>query len=252
MKKILVFGNSHIAAIKVGMDQRAEESKKYEFHYAAFQGSNFNLFRIEDGNIIVDPQYRKSLKTIYKHGESIPLANYDYVIFAAGRSRMDARLFFTDNDPIPLSREVVRQIMLGTEHSADIYPQLLASLGNPKRLIYVGAPLTGMNSVEKVAVPVFGSPEAEAEAAILLRTIREVAEATLSDPNTVSIQLPPADMLTPNGFNTREEFIRGSLRFNGEARDPNEPEHQIGAAHGNLEYAVRISGLLLETLAIVD
>lgn len=249
MKLVLVIGNSHAGAWKSGVSALQGDTGDYEFHFAALARNAFDTFRVSDGLISCAPSLKDVLARTYAHGDTIPLAKYDHVLYVEGLSRLDSRLY-THRRVFPsYSEEVVRSVVNHGGHRAGLYTELLRELGDPRRMLFAGAPLPSEMARDPRLIPKFESPS-EVDAAIqIAQKVRRICKESWSDPETARVLLPPPEILTDSGFNTRDQFIRGGLRFDGRARTKSASDYEIDNVHGNAEYGVQMVRTLLEALS---
>lgn len=247
MSRILIVGNSHVGAIASGMREVLGNECAENFHFAALP-STFSHMSVTRGHIIVPPEIQNQLSITYPYSETIPLNDYENIVYVAGWCRMDFRFFQVDGKIPPLSSEVIKEILTGPIQTGHLYRRILKEFDRPEQVIYLGAPLVSENHTQFVkAVPLI---ESEQDLTVIQQAaikIRKICDDLLTEPGIAKILLPPEHVIGKIGFNTLDRFMRAGVRFNGAPRKSNDRDFAKDD-HGNREYGIEISRMLIEFL----
>lgn len=246
--RVLVIGNSHVSTVKMALDAGAGRDSQMKFDFAALNGSDITGFDIVGDAIVVSPQHEQTLARTYPHGPTIPLGNYDFFVVAAGANRLDPRLYFNESKVVPLARDLISTIVHETGLTPPIYSKLRRAVDSLNRIVFLGAPLCSPNNEAPNTVPHFESETEWADAARLIATIRDICDESIGNRESVSVILPPTEILTASGFNTLNEFMNCGVNPNEAAGIPMGPGRLADTTHGNSEYGIRIFPILERAL----
>lgn len=249
MKKVLILGNSHVGALKHGVDQLADQDIDYQFSFAALPAPLFPRFRLKNRKLSVPFEHQAIFQSIYADGPFVDLDMYNNVVFVNGPSRLSGNLYLVNRKLPFYSTSLIREIAI---HG--LMPPLFDSLRKtvePARLIYLGAPLLSERATlprHLASIPLIETDADYAAINRLVATIRNCCSETVDDPSVPTFLLPPAELLNSIGMNTLDIFIRGGMRMDGNSRTSSSNDYRRDMSHGNASYGSRVVLALLQAL----
>jgi len=244
MKSILIIGNSHVGAIKHGIDS-LKTPEGIQCSYLALPQQHFGNLKVKGRNVTFPLELSEYIENLFGFKKCACLDAFDRVVYVQGLSRLSIDLYSHDRRIPFLSAELVKQIV--TRINVPLFKSLNAVL-DPSKLIFLGRPLT--SCVAKVRhirqVPIIDDESDAVRASFLVKSIRNICSETLLDQSTPSILLPPPHLLTSDQFNTLDTFIRGGLRVNGHQRSATHSDFETDMIHGNALYGQEMGRLILD------
>ena len=253
MKKILLFGNSHLGCIKNAIQLIREENpaliKPFDLtfsghasHFVKFWDYNSKRDLIipkprpqssdERPNIIMraTAQRTKLSPLDRARSSSAPLdtKQFDAILIFISYCKLDPHLLYgnSKNNPIiqSFSTEILKQVIntprLPNHKEPKVYAKLIKN--NWKKILFVGQPLPHEEHPQFRYIDELS----EGDTQILRKNcnkIRSICETSLTDPCSVKYYLPPEDLLCSQGVRTKSTLMRG-----------------VGNAHANEKYGEAI------------
>lgn len=225
MKKILLLGNSHLGALKLGWDKLNLDDKKVtrdcELEFLGAGNPKFVHWRLDANGDIIDHNKKKQ-SSVSKFCE------YDSILLASMPCKLDLGQFCrTKSDALPLlSESCIKSIVFNYSFSymKNLVPSLLVDIIRtlPNKVVFLGAPCRPFS---KLRCDVSRSTGFDRIASI----IRDLSVKSISNPDQISFVLPPVILLDEHGVSTRPEFMRS-----------------VDDIHANADYGY----LLLENLLV--
>jgi len=249
MKKILVIGNSHVGAIKKGIESLPSTSN-LSFSYIALPGQRFAGFRLFKRNIVFPKQDQKFIRDTFGINEALSVDDFDLLLYVAGRSRLHFGLYSSDRRIPALSYAVIEKII---KCSSDPFYESIQATIEPSRLVFLGGPLKSSNigngGPRNLSIPMIETPCDTTRLLKLSSAIRKICETTVADRHSPSLILPPPYLLTCNHFNTLEKYLSGGLRVNGTERGGLGAKGNADMSHANYLYGQEMSRVIVDFIA---
>ncbi len=237
MKKVLIFGSSHIGAIKNGLElYKLDRTPSLDFSFLGFSQPRFKRsFVVKDGAIRATKQkVSRKVKRLFCHRKVVHLSSFDAVIYFDGPCLLDLSLYCPTDSVRPLSRELVKTIILNGALGS--YFRQLQGCCSPNQLYYLGKPLRAETPVLSIEHGEHDRTEkllSERRILSSLQTaVQDVCDRSLKDESQPTYLIPPPVLLDQTGFLTRREFMSEGVRFDGKTRDLKDRD----VSHANAEY----------------
>lgn len=244
MTKILVIGNSHVGAIKTGLDLLPPPDC-LDFDFIALPGTNYKLLNVIDGQFSVPERFEKFVCDTFSFQEPPSLGDYDFFLFCADRCRLSIDLYTDNREPPVLSESVIDAIIHNVK--GHLYQQI-ADCSRPAQLVLIGAPLLSENAYQDKylqRIPIVRSEQDIRNLEKLESLIRKCCDQSLQQAGTARFLLPPRHVLTQHGFCTDDQYIRGGIRVDGRKREKGKSrDFETNMRHGNERYGVEIAKIL--------
>jgi hypothetical protein len=245
MINVLVIGNSHVGAIKQGIDT-LPSSSTIEFTYLALPGARFKGLKLSGKNIAFPESEQRFIQNTFGVCDHLAVNKYDTLLYVEGPSRLSFHLYSSNRSVPHLSSALIEGIVKSIQRPLF---NLLQTIVEPSRLIFLGAPLVSSYAsavkYQKYA-PLIKTPGEFDRSCLLASLIRNICAKTILDESAPSILLPPSHLLTANQFNTLDAYIRGGLRVDGRPRDSSDPNFEDDMGHGNSLYGQEMGRFLLD------
>jgi hypothetical protein len=244
MKKFLFLGNSHIGALRKA-DQLYSLSSRFSCS-SSFIGipgrGGFYRLSLDGANLVTLESYKRFMEVdahAYSNDTSdlIDLSYFDCIVFVAGLSRLDSRLYYSPSSSyVPLlSKSVIRSVVM--QDSAEDrrlqqeLPPLfwrLMSLGKPE-VAFLGAPLVSVDA------GIFMDLDLDSKDNLRRNSecVRKVCSESLNDNGRPVMLLPPPEMLDDLGICTRASYFVDSLNWAGEAKKGFKQARDLSHANAN-------------------
>ena len=241
MKKILVFGNSHVGSLKAGLEIL---DKKYleniSFHFAAVKGQIFIKVYLKNSQLNIPEEHSKEFSGVFGNIHfPIDLDQYDYcVLVGAGIRSPIETLIASQRKFTNYSRNLLENYI----HNFYLENTLISKLTKifASKFIFIPTPLTVLPVQNESKLNSIPKTKFVAKQINLIRTI---CDNSFKDTNKVSILLPPEKLLENNQLNTKQNFIRGGLKW-----DALEHDRKNDLNHMNAEYGREIMLSLIDKL----
>ncbi|WP_186494288.1 hypothetical protein [Synechococcus sp. A15-62] len=228
MKRILVIGNSHLAAIKLGWDQLVNSNNNYRDTFILdFYGSNnihfVNWTCLPNGDI-------------YDHQASLvtQCSNYDHILIVSMTSKLDVNQYAGGKTLNFLSLEVIKTIVHSyhfyhapIQNRAKIVSQVL--IAAPAKAYFLGAPCRPQS---KITINI---EQHQNQIKHLIHHIRNYSDESLKSNSSISFLVPPTHLLCSYGISTPLRYLR---------------DHNPQEIHGNSDYGREILIYFLDTLML--
>lgn len=241
VKRVLVFGNSHVGAIKAGADLLSQSGHLMPiFEFAYVQNIHFDKVRLVESSLLLpeDPRVPNFYQSAWKRKASIDLRDYNYILISHGLSRLDPRLFYTRHNGIsPFSQSLAKSII----HKGEVH-SLFPSLGQLEfcKSIFLGAPPPSIAMPKLAYIKKLSNHEK-----ISIKTnsnlIRFICEESLLSSTGLGFWLPPEHLLSDLGNQTLLRYIRGGVEYSG-----NPHSQSTDHVHANGEYGRELLTSLLD------
>jgi hypothetical protein len=237
MKKVLIFGSSHIGAIKNGLELfRKSNTSRFDYSFLGLSSRKFRrVFNIQHGLIYSRKRnIRRTIKQLFGCNKLVHLTSFDAIVYLDGPCLLDLSLYSNTGSIAPLSREVAKSIIYHGDLGC--YFRSLQTAYPANQLYYLGAPLKSQDAVNIARynehTPTEFMMSNKHMMSALQAAVREVCDSSLIDDSQPNYLVPPQVLLDQTGFLTRREFMSEGARFDGRTRELNDPD----VSHGNAEY----------------
>lgn len=121
MKKVLFLGNSHVGAIRAGLDYFEDNSQllpsgEFDFSFAGFKGSLLDQFYVNKSIELVPHDQTKNHSVFHTGAyndsrQILPLNVYDFIVIVQGPSPLLPILYIDPRNPAPfISRALIKCI----------------------------------------------------------------------------------------------------------------------------------------------
>lgn len=226
MTNILVVGNSHLAALKLGWDLIMEQQLPFIDQFRmTFVGAN----NIDFVNWTCDPQGLISdhnLKVVANSQE------FDSVLIVSMSSKLDLNQYVTGDTLSFLSFDVIKEIVNSYHfyhappaNRAHIIFELVKAV--PGKVLFLGAPCRPISRL------LINPSRFEDQSRYIASYIRSLSAQSLLSDCSVSFLVPPEHLLCNLGISTPSLYLRDN--------NPNE-------IHANADYGMQILIYLFNTL----
>lgn len=237
-----------MAPFKFGIDHFAPDPDELTFEYVGLPGVAFFDFRVVDGHLVIPDERRPQLINTTAEAERIRLDDYDFIVNLAGMSRLDARLYYVEGQIAPISHAMIRDVVLGSRLTSQIFEPMLETLSSRSKLIQIGGPLVSHRDVQKGTVPIYRDADDVAYAEYLVGTVKGLSAQSIDDPTSHKVLLQPECTLSENGFHTLDTYIRGGLSYAGRPKTPDDPDYLNDTYHANADFGIVMVEHLIQTL----
>ena len=259
--KLLFVGNSHIGALKQGLELAKDDSRiSLKQNLITFCGTVGGNGLISESNLIfVDPKnenyefHQKTFKSI-AGAEEVNFLNFNGIFLVGGSNPLDFRQFFDfDKEPNPFSYslvyEIVQNIMRATfeknQSCSKVFISMLNSgincywIPNPCEPFLLNARLKSVGSNQEMIT--FGESNYykflddlswHNYYKLLYKTIYKISEKIFKNYGGTGVILPRPDLLTNSLMQTKIIYSRGSRHFANETKQPDWDLH-MNANYGN-------------------
>ncbi|KMK65153.1 hypothetical protein [Puniceibacterium sp. IMCC21224] len=254
MKRICFVGNSHVGAIKGGMDALEATGALDGFDITIFgsHGESLKSCYVRDGVITSDKDFVRERFAWTSGGQSeVRIADFDAVFVIAGPSLFSVMYLFSDSPKealrdIPEMSAALVSVVLDSMRDAwhfDLTRQI--ALARPEvPVTHVGVPFRSEAAPRPQFVLQNAADVTTGLAGRLARLKENIRTSALSFPDGLfALSHPPAAVLEEHGIFTRHAFCRGSQRFSPN-KDGAHPEDDF--QHMNADYGVHILRHLLD------
>ena len=237
MKKILVIGNSHVGAIKKGIES-ISSNKNFNFSYVALPGERFSNLSLSGRNIIFPECELPFLREVFGISESLSLDDFDLFLYVAESSRLHFGLYSRDGRIPALSDKIIYNIV---RYSFSPFFGSIQSAVKPAKLIFLGGPLRfpSYPRYRKHKKSLIETPYDSARLLELTSAVRKICGDTIMDKSFPSLVLPPPHLLVSSQLSTREEYLVGGTKVNGKNRN------QLDTSHANASYGKEIGQFII-------
>ena len=228
MREICLVGNSHVAALKLGLDQILAEGDISECRFSVFGTRGTRLIHAQVQGGVLQPS-KKDSEACFDHRSGphvqLRLDDYDDIYFTIG-TRPDRFPHFnpyfllnyldsTCQQLQPLSLPLATAITHHTIHGQWFSPLLHGMLEQSSRptVHYLGSPFLSTRAPRAVAIhaQLQENPENQPVLEDLLETIRTSVESLETE--RLRIPAPPPSVLDLHGCFSRQEYSQGSVRL---------------------------------------
>jgi hypothetical protein len=237
MKKVLIFGSSHIGAIKNGLELFLKtNTSRFDYSFLGLPRQKFRTaFKIKHDLIYsTEMDVSQRIQQLFGFDRSVHLTSFGAIIYFDGPCLLDLSLYSSAGSVAPLSREVTKTIIYHC--NLGYYFRCLQTAYPANQLYYLGAPLKSQDAVNNPRLykqpPTDIMMSSKHMFSALQATVRDVCDRSLKDKTQPNYLVPPPVLLDQTGFFTRREFMSEGARFDGRSRDLNDPN----VLHGNAEY----------------
>ena len=273
MKKILFFGASHVAALKMGYESYlANNPKTLSCDFLGMTSGKLNMIDVIGGRLVYPEELESFVRFTRddKYG-SVRLDDYDVVVFPHESCLLSPQFFFKRVNnrylPAPVSASLMRtilnrhegsfrnqtrfgefdQLKLGRveattlHHYRNIYKLIDQFSG---LFVFLGRPLPsqsfddGVFGENVLSVKYFDELSAK---------IRSFCEKSFLQGGNLVYALPPADVLTCHGFRTKPKYMKDCILSAGPSNGRNP---LMDMTHGNPLYGERVVSDLLPQIEL--
>ncbi len=245
MKKILVFGNSHVGSLKAGFNNL---DKKYleniSFDFVAISGKYFQKIYINNNQLNFPEKTVKRFSGVFGNIHfPIDLDQYDYCVLVGAEIRSPIKTLipserkFTFYSKNLIENYINNFYLENTRHKDLIYKLKKLFIS---KFIIIPAPLSVLPFQNKSEVASIPKTKFVAKQINLIRTI---CDNLSKEKNKVSILLPPEKLLENNQLNTMQDYARGAVKWDAIEHDRNND-----LIHMNAEYGREIMLSLIDKL----
>lgn len=236
MKRWCFLGNSHLAAIKLGVDAWADDLAAAGIEVDTFgsHGDTLRGIKIDDG--VIRPRHDAMAERFeWTSGgkREIVLKDYDDIFLIFGESPHSIRLFMSDGDVPPMTHDLIRAVHdTWTRGWACQLSDRIAHAAPKARVHFLGEPFRSEECGEaRKLLDGLGDDSAAAER---IADIRRATDELLSQLGlaVASIVRQPAHLNEHRGLFTRAEYARGSVRLTDDlsvAHKTSDMRHMNGA-----------------------
>lgn len=242
MRRICFLGNSHLAAVKLGLEQARAEGALAAVEVDTFGSHRSTLAscRIEDGALVpTEPGVARNFAWTSGGREKILLAAYDALYIVAGGSPFSVFRYLPAGQLPPPSLPVHRAVAASwCGEWAPTLGRAIAAAAPRLAVHFVGepAPSTEWYRYRGFRAQFGGAAQPDPARLARLRAIQAVvAEAVAEAPHGMaSVVAYPPSCLDALGVLTRAEFTRGAKRLvqGLEAAQPDSNDAHMNAAYG--------------------
>ena len=241
MKKILVFGSSHVGALKVGLNNI---DKKYleniSFDFAAVPRKNFHQIYLNNNKLNFPQEIIEKYSGVFGNIQfPIDLDKYDYHILVGAEILSPIEQLITSEKKFTYySKNFIENYIdnffylesITNKENKDQIHKLIKLLCS--KIIIIPTPLEVLSVKNKSK---FDSIPNTKLIAKQINLIRSICDNVSEEKNKVSILLPPEKLLENNQLNTKHNYIRGGLKWNGNGHN-----RKRDVRHMNPEYGKEI------------
>ena len=193
--KVLVFGNSHVAAL---IKAYRKGTCHWNVDFVCVPNGSQQYISTYDHGLCFDEVIYPQVKRSY--GTAVPVINfnnYDRIVFATGRNRQHIDLYRTGSFKHKfLCRDMRQDYVSLMERFAPV-------------VIFIGSPPLARN---KRSYP--GTEFIEKWTDKVLPAMRQLSKRTIESKKHYSIILPPKEIMDAHGIFTRNEFKRFPTKWN--------------------------------------
>jgi hypothetical protein len=257
MREICLVGNSHVAALKLGLDQILAEGDISECRFSVFGTRGTRLLRAQVQDGVLQPS-RHDPEASFDHCSGphaqLRLDDYDDIYFTVG-TRPDRFPHFNPHfllnylEPTHLQLQLLSlplatAIAHHTVHGQWFSPLLHEMIEQSRRPIvhFLGCPFWSTRDPRAIAIE--AQLQASADPHAVLETLLETIRAAVQSLETERLRLPapPASVLDARECFSRQEYSRGSVRLTEDF----EKEHGVrDFRHMNADYGRQIMESIL-------
>ena len=245
MKKILVIGNSHVGSLKAGLgilDKKYLENMS--FHFAALKGQIFLELYIKNNQLNIPEEHLKEFSGVFGNIHfPIDLDQYDYCVLVGAGIRSPIETLIASNRKFTnysknLIENYIHNFYLENTRNKDLISKLTKLFGS--KVIIIPSPLRVLPLEDESKVD---STTESKFVAKQINLIRSICDNLSKEKNKVSILLPPEKLLENNQLNTKQDYIRGGLKW-----DATEHNRKNDLRHMNADYGREIMLSLIDKL----
>lgn len=238
MKRICIFGNSHVGALKEGVDSLNRQGALNSVDITIFGSHRDSLKEcvVSDGVITSDSDFvRTNFRWTSNGQETVNVTDFDEIYVVAGQSFFFVAPFLTRSHLPPLSDTIIEDIMT---HRLDGWDMQLA------RAIAEASPQT---QVTHLGEPFFSDEHPRSlnflrehrrkggQMPARLDKVQAQLDSKAQDIETENFRIakPPEQVLEPNRVFTRHELCKDSIGLN---EDRDIPHRSDDYFHMNVKY----------------
>ena len=246
MTKVLVFGNSHVGSLKAGLNNL---DKKYleniSFDFAAIVGETFYEVYLENNQLNIPERKLKKFSGVFGNIQfPIDLDPYDYFVLAGGVISPIKELISSQSKFTYYSKNLIENYIdnfyLENTRNKDLISKLTKLFCS--KVIIIPPPLHVLPVQNELEVD--SIPESKFVAK-QINLIRSICDNVSKEKNKVSILLPPKKLLENNQLNTKQNYIRGGLKW-----DATEHNRENDLSHMNADYGKEIMLSLIDNIEL--
>ena len=273
--KILCFGASHVAAIKAGLENILSKEKALTVDFFGITSRLLNEVQITGDCLQLSEQAASNyfFTGNTKVDNFISISSYDTLLFAHESNLLCPQYLYDSNN---LSDKIIPQLfskcclekILDRYSAARLSSQIYANFNDlregridlaplshykwinqlfkafPKKIYFVGRPLPSehfypnMYCLSRDSCKIYKSNN---------RTIRKIAEESITENSAIKFILPPEYLLAKGGFRTKHKYMRNSLSSRGHLHDAKNAQ-TMDLTHGNALYGSVMAQEILKHL----
>ena len=224
-KKIIIFGNSHVGAIKVAHDEfKSLIPDNIIFDFAAIPGYNFFEHYNVDNKIFIPEKLMKFSGKLNNMIFPIDINNYDHIVWVENNSPL--RYFQDRNDFY--SNDVLENYIKGfyflDKKRSNSLMYFLKEI--PQKVIFLGIPLRKKKNKDEIIAKNIKLEILKNQVDLIRSICREFWEKI----NFPSI-LIPKELLFDDYVFTKEKFLKDGLKWDGKKHN-----REFDLIHMNQEY----------------
>ena len=245
MTKVLVFGNSHVGSLKAGFDTL---DKKYleniSFDFAAVPNKIFKKIYLNHNQINLPEGFDQEFSGVFGNIQfPIDLNQYYYCVLVGSEIRSPIEKLIPSQRKFTyyskkLIENYIHNFYLENTRNKDLISKLTKLFGS--KVIIIPAPLSVLPLEDESKVD---STTESKFVAKQINLIRSICDNLSKEKNKVSILLPPEKLLENNQLNTKQDYIRGGLKW-----DATEHNRKNDLGHMNADYGREIMLSLIDKL----
>lgn len=241
MKKILILGNSHVGALKMGCE-KLNYSENFLIQFAALPGNFSQMISLKNNELFLTENLNKKFGGLNKNLEfPIDIRNFDFialVFFPSPLKFLNAKNYYSKN----LLKNVINELHFAGERfkrNKKLFLQLKEII--PSKLILIPTPVPIKKTIKRDS---FSNTSLSSKYLLKqISLVRLICDEFWEEDNKVSILLPPKNLLENNQLNTKEKYVRGGFGWDGI-----EHERENDLSHMNADYGQEIILTLINKL----
>ena len=240
MKKVLIIGDSHASALKLGVDiLRSENNLNFEVDFCVV-GSRFGGFaslKISENRLLLPENHHELAKKLYQYysdRDEFLINEYDVIAIACAGplpSPLNIANYHCDGSLL-LSSELVSSIVFNLRRYKKMVSKLFYLF--PEKLIIIGAPPP--SSLDPLSSSIIERHH-KSNLDRLYGKILDCCSKYYNSRNPKFL-LPPEHLLAESLFQTKSEFMRNAPRKN----------NTIDYKHANEKYGVEVVKVLSDMI----
>ena len=247
MKKILVLGNSHVGSLKAGFNNLDEKYlENMSFHFAGIAGPVFKTIYVKNNQLNIPEKFFKRFSGVFGNIQfPIDLDQYDYLVLVGAWIQSPIKMLINSRSEFTyysknLIENYINNFYLENHNSftKDLINKLTKLFCS--KLIIIPTPLSALSLQNESEIDSIPKTKFVAKQ---INLIRSTCDNLSKEKNKVSILLPPEKLLENNQLNTKQDYIRGGLKWNA-----NEHNRVDDLNHMNSEYGREIMLSLIDKL----